>query len=253
MISEQVHGTIMQTEQEFRRVNCLKCLQTLRSLAMQHAHFTIAKGKHAKGIKAVTQADAQAQRLQTKIEQVRWEYPHSRARLRDLGMMPQDIKTFQPFRTNDVRELKQMALKHESLGSGRLVLPWYWRVSLAEEGSADSLQASSTDVAAEYEQSKSDLSLPCFLSKSTFSIPLGIRVQWFRARERYARWQEEVEWLQREAASTVLDFAHRRDIWLSKADTSELPGWAAFCHRQSAVWETMLRAAHGKLHTLLQV
>jgi hypothetical protein len=116
LVTEQVHGPIMQTEREFRRVNCLKSLQTLRSLAMQHAHFTIAKAKHAKGIKAVTRADSQAQRLQTKIEQVHWEYSHSRARLKDLGMTPQDIKTFQPFCANDIRELKQMALKHESLG-----------------------------------------------------------------------------------------------------------------------------------------
>jgi hypothetical protein len=153
----------MQTERDFRRINCLKCLQTLHSLAMQYAHFTIAKGKHAKGIKAVTRADTQAQRLQSKIDQVRWEYSHSRARLKDLGMTPQDIKTFQPFCANDVQDLKQMALKHDSLVSGQLILPWYWRVSLAEEGSSSSLHISATDVAAEYEESKQNEPLAKFL------------------------------------------------------------------------------------------
>jgi hypothetical protein len=69
-------------------------------------------------------------------------------------MTPQDVKTFQPFHSNDVLELKQLALKHDSLGSGRIVLPWYWRVGLAEEGSPSALQGSATDVAAEYEESK---------------------------------------------------------------------------------------------------
>jgi hypothetical protein len=140
-----------------------------------------------------------------------------------------------------------------TLGSGKLVLPWYWRVALAEEGSADSLPSSSTDVAAEYEESKFHTSVYSFHWIPTSPLSPGIRVQWFRARERHARWREEVQWLQREAASTLLDFAHRRDMWLLKADTPEVPGWAAFCHRQSAVWETLLQAAHCKLDSLLQV
>jgi hypothetical protein len=61
VVSEQIHGPIMQTEWEFCCVNCLKCLQTLWSLAMQHAHFTLAQRKHARGIKAITHADTQAQ------------------------------------------------------------------------------------------------------------------------------------------------------------------------------------------------
>jgi hypothetical protein len=82
---------------------------------------------------------------------------------------------------------------------------------------------------------------------------LGIRIQWFHTWERSACWQEEVEWLQREAASTLLDFAHRRDSWWLRADESEMHGWSAFCHQQSAVWGTMIRIACGKLDNLLQV
>lgn len=71
----------------------------------------------------------------------------------------------------------------------------------------------------------------------------GLRVQWFRAHERANRWEEEVHRLQREAASTVLDFEVRRKHWHRLATNADVPGWKAYAYRQSSVWQSLLKAA----------
>lgn len=81
LLTSIVNQPIITTERALRCVSCLKTLQTLRSVAMQHAHLVSAKSKHARGIKAVTRAEGLTHRLQEKMDFVRWEYCHSRARL----------------------------------------------------------------------------------------------------------------------------------------------------------------------------
>lgn len=122
---------------------------------MAHAHMTSAKAKHARGIKSVTRAEALTQRLQSKLEFIRWEYCHSRARLRALGMTPQDAKTFLPLRASDLQQLKQTVSRREQLGDGQIVLPWYWRINLADEGAdSSSINLEATDVVEEYQESE---------------------------------------------------------------------------------------------------
>lgn len=141
--------------QVLRRANCLKALQTLRSVAMQHAHLVSAKSKHARRIKAVTRAEALTHRLQAKLEFVQWEYSHSRAHLRMLGMTSRDQTTFLALRASDIQELKSTVSRQGQLGEGRITLPWYWRVNLADEGyNESSINATAQDVAAEYQESK---------------------------------------------------------------------------------------------------
>lgn len=192
---------------------------------MAHTHLTSAKAKHSRGIKSVTRAEALTQRLQSKLEFVRWEYSHSHARPRTLGMTAHDAKTFLPLRASDFQQLKHMVSRREQLGEGRIILPWYWRINLADEGAnSSSIDMRATDVAAEYQDSGC---LGIGLCIPTLTGLIGLRVQWFHARERYKRWDEEEHWLQREAASTILDFEHRRQTWLEKTQDFKQSGWKA--------------------------
>lgn len=153
-IQSVVSGSILETERELRRVKCLKALQTLRSVAMQHAHLSNSKAKHARGIRAVTRAQDLIQRLTSKMEALRWEYTHSRARLKVLGMTKRDQKTFLSLRASDLQELRFAASKNPRLGEGRIMLPWYWRVNLADEDGTSTLTREATDVSKEYEESE---------------------------------------------------------------------------------------------------
>jgi hypothetical protein len=81
----------------------------------------------------------------------------------------------------------------------------------------------------------------------------GIQVEWFRARERSRRWNEEVHWLRREAATVVLDFSQRSLIWKGRLRLPVSPGRVAYAHRQMAMWYKLSRDAHSRLRHILQV
>lgn len=73
-----------------------------------------------------------------------------------LGMTSQDEKTFLALRTSDLQELKMTVSRWEQLGEGRITLPWYWRVSRAdEEVNLSSIDATAEDIASEYQESMS--------------------------------------------------------------------------------------------------
>lgn len=59
------------------------------------------------------------------------------------------------------------------------------------------------------------------------------------ARERYRRWDEEILWLKREVASTVLTFEHHQRNWSQRAaeafERSRLGYWG-YCNRQARLW-----------------
>lgn len=91
------------------------------------------------------------------------------------------------------------------------------------------------------------------LEQSVLTGSLGLRIQWFRARERYRRWDEELHWLQREASSTILDFEHRRKTWLSRAEDSERQGWKAYAARQASMWRLLLKEASKTCAAIFEV
>lgn len=66
-----------------------------------------------------------------------------------------------------------------------------------------------------------------------------MRVEWFRGRARYERWEEEEQILCREMASVVQTFDAAHKDWLSKADSdfaAFAAGYRAYCSQQSNMW-----------------
>ncbi|KAG8795060.1 hypothetical protein FRC12_018356 [Ceratobasidium sp. 428] len=112
-----------------------------------------------------------------------------------LSLEPQavDGKTtsanaLRPLTPGDLSSLTEDVKKNRSLGQGRIKMPWYWRVNYAP----------SVNDTGDVTLCKSEMAEECSAS---------IRVEWFRGRERYKRWEEEVFWLEREAASCNV-FSH---------------------------------------------
>ncbi|KAF8596303.1 hypothetical protein BDV93DRAFT_563440 [Ceratobasidium sp. AG-I] len=86
-------------------------------------------------------------------------------------------------------------------------------------------------------------------------IRKDIKVEWFLARERYRRWDEEVLWLKREAASVIYDFEHRRRSWTKSAqeakDINRLGLWG-YCNRQAHLWNNLREDAVQRTYHMLE-
>ncbi|KAF8598254.1 hypothetical protein BDV93DRAFT_561517 [Ceratobasidium sp. AG-I] len=225
---------IFATEREVRRVACLKALQSVRTTAIQRAHLLKSKKAHARGIIKVTRAEGAIDCLTTRIAQYRAQYNCSREALHHLGPSAADKHTFRKLQATDLEGLSNLLLGKSQLGEGYVSMPWYWRVQ-ASEGDLDSdeISISKPELRKQYEES--------------------IRVEWFRARERYKRWQEEVEWLQREFATTILDFECRAQIWLKLSEEHTGSGRSAYARRQARVWFALRDDAYDRGSEILKV
>ncbi|KAF8604847.1 hypothetical protein BDV93DRAFT_418974, partial [Ceratobasidium sp. AG-I] len=118
---------------------------------------------------------------------------------------------FQELRADDIQGLVQLLNRKRELGQTNAVLPWFWKVSFTDgEGFTPDEQ---------YQE--------------------NIKVEWFLARERYRRWDEEILWLKREVASTVLTFKHHQRNWNRRADEAfqrTKLGYWSYCNRQARLW-----------------
>ncbi|KAG8750822.1 hypothetical protein FRC11_010018 [Ceratobasidium sp. 423] len=199
-----------------------------------HSFQRSAQKRHVRGTIATTRAESLLRKLSDKIDLAQREYNESRGKLFQLGMSSTDAKTFHVLTDEDIEQLRNLVANQDKLGDGHLVLPWYWRVSLAsDKEDALKMVANGIDVKKEYDES--------------------LRVQWFRARARMERWQEEVLWLQCEAASLIHDFLHRSRTWECIAEDSAAQGWKSYAFSQSDVWHEMAKRTLAHVKPILQL
>ncbi|KAG9097029.1 hypothetical protein FS749_007239 [Ceratobasidium sp. UAMH 11750] len=226
------HPAIVDTEKQLLRVSCLKTLQTARSVTIQRLHVSTSHQKHARGQGLMTQAASHQTRLQECLDFAQWHYNHMRDRLVRLGMSAQDIRTFKPLLLQDLKSLQKDIGKYRPLGEGCIEMPWYWRVDLSHgPEDAEMITSSASVVQDEYNES--------------------LRVEWFRSRERYKRWEEEHQWLQCEAVSIILYFGSCTANWEQKQQHLQTPGWRAYASRQAEVWRTLRKNALATLTPIL--
>lgn len=238
-----------ESERVLRRATCLKALQSVRAVVIQRAHLLKKKNKHTKGIIGVTRAEGLIARLGDRLQHARWEYSSSRLQLISLGLTEQDARTFRALTDQDLKGLTAALEGKDRLGDGHATMPWYWRVELSScDEDAEQVSTSGKAVRAEYEESESR----CNTRGINLRGCVGVRVEWFRARERSRRWEEEVLWLQREAATVIIDYSVRASQWLEKS-THGPPGVRAYSCKQSAMWTTLSESARTKLMTMLTV
>ncbi|QRV88403.1 hypothetical protein RhiJN_16421 [Ceratobasidium sp. AG-Ba] len=219
-------------EYTLRRATCLQAVHRIRVATIQKKQATRSKRRNARGEIMNTRSQAAIDRLGDRVDLAVWEYKNSYKALTKLKLTEEDSKILRPVSKPDLDELWKFLDLDRATGEGYKKAPWLWILTGSEAGSASE---SSQVVEKEIDEAN--------------------RVEWFRGRERYRRWQEEVLWLEREAASIVLDFQSRSEYWerLSHSNHAGVnAGYQSYCVRQRDVWFTMRQDAKNRLHELLK-
>ena len=92
--------------------------------------------------------------------------------------------------------------------------------------------------------------LLCF----TFPTHTVYRVNWLRAKARYARWCEEEVLLRTEMDSSMRWHRHQNSEWLRRvesANSAGLPGHEAYARKQAFLWGRLFGKAEGTFKPLL--
>ncbi|QRV92568.1 hypothetical protein RhiJN_21732 [Ceratobasidium sp. AG-Ba] len=208
-------GTYLPSDCSTTIIKSSQLTEKVRSVSIQRGHLQKNRAKYPKSVATTTRASSHLKRLKDRLDQAVWEYTSSYDRLLRLGMSDSDMQKLQPLHAKDVSNIFEEAGKARSLGEGHVRLPWYWRVDLSE----GSTQSNDVSVQAQNVQKEYSTSL---------------KVEWFRSRERYKRWKEEVDWIERESASLLL-YLHSKSLeWLSRGAIVSSASERAFCLRTSS-------------------
>ncbi|EUC59034.1 hypothetical protein RSOL_293350 [Rhizoctonia solani AG-3 Rhs1AP] len=251
-LPSQVFGQIDRTERskraikielDLRRMECMELLRRIRTASIQKSQLLMGKQKNTQGEIQNTRAQTALNRLSSRIKSATEDYNSLYKAMMTLGMTPEKAKPLRKLHVDDfiglmtiLRSERDIESKKEqrkkglppTVGEGHRRLPWFWTVR----------EGDSSKEAEEQEFTE------------------AIRVEWFRGRERFHRWQEEVVWLRREIASTLLDYRARSDEWLARAESNYSfvnSGYRAYCHRQADIWNELLEDMFHRSLVPLQV
>ncbi|KAG8709320.1 hypothetical protein FRC09_000733 [Ceratobasidium sp. 395] len=80
------------------------------------------------------------------------------------------------------------------------------------------------------------------------------RVEWFRGKARYERWQEEAMILRREMASVLFSFSHEANEWQKRRATTKASfsaGYRSYCNQQTEMWRQLQKDAASRFAAAL--
>ncbi|KAG8695943.1 hypothetical protein FRC11_001090 [Ceratobasidium sp. 423] len=172
---------------------CRDALESLRELLGSKAFALNHKSQQVRGQGATTRARSAIQAQSEKIQKARWRYNNSRDALIRLGDIKDDDEVFKVITDNDLRTLKSYIEEtSRGVGQGHAVISWIWRNTVVRNDGEWEINV--------------------------------LRTEWFRSRERYKRWQEQLILLKREMVMGIRYNLKQREIWKWKA---EQPGVTA--------------------------
>ncbi|KAG8712927.1 hypothetical protein FRC09_019313 [Ceratobasidium sp. 395] len=182
-------------EADIRCADCNDTLDRIRDLL--GAKAVTLKYKHKNHVK-VTRAEAALQTHGENIRKEQWRYNNSRSALIRLGADEGDLNVYQKLQDSDLKYLKDFS-EGESikLGQKEVTIPWIWA------GRSDIYKDEDT-----------------WLAKT-------MKVEWFRARARFTRWEEELKLLKREMVMSYRSFKTYQSIWKFKAEMCAMDGASA--------------------------
>ncbi|KAG8723585.1 hypothetical protein FRC09_002677, partial [Ceratobasidium sp. 395] len=202
---------LAELEGNIRRADCNDTLDRIRNLLGAKASTLKYKYKNLEGHTQSTRAEAALRTHGENIRKEQWRYNNSRSALLRLGADEGDLNVYQKLQDSDLKYLKDYS-EGESvkLGQKEVQMPWIW---LAR---SDLYKDDSTWLA------KSKL-IFMFAQGSTAyyvnSTVAAMKVEWFRARARFTRWEEELKLLKREMVMSYRSFKTYESIWEFKAET----------------------------------
>ncbi|KEP46268.1 hypothetical protein V565_208720, partial [Rhizoctonia solani 123E] len=192
-------SSLAELEGQLRRAMCGDTLETIRQMLGAKAFTVKYKNQHARGQGATTRAQAAIKEQTEKLQQAKWRYTNSRNALLRLGLLGADDKDkYLELTDADLKTLKSYIEEtSRGLRQGHAAIPWIWRTSVVK-------------------------------NKAEWEISI-LRTEWFRSRERYKRWEEQLILLKREMVMGIRSFLKHREIWAWKAvQPSTTPGMQGY-------------------------
>ncbi|KAF8602941.1 hypothetical protein BDV93DRAFT_443337, partial [Ceratobasidium sp. AG-I] len=197
--------TLAEVERELRRGMCRESLESVKRLLGAKKAARQFKDRHVRAQVPTTRANAALKDQEVKIHKAQWRYMNSRDALLSLGFAEADT-AFVELKDDHLKPLTdyyaQYAtwLGHSYDGApGYEGISWIWKSSVAPNTE-------------EWEV-------------------LALKAEWFRSRERYKRWEEELVLLKREMVMTICSFLKYQELWDWKALGPHItPGMRAYAH-----------------------
>ncbi|KAG8715273.1 hypothetical protein FRC08_010769 [Ceratobasidium sp. 394] len=170
---------------------CSDALDCTRDLLGARALTLKFKKANIRGEIRTTRAEAAIRAHTERIHQAQWRYNNSRDGIIRLGASKEDLTIYRRLEKSDLKYLKEFS-EHDSraVGQGHVTISWIWT------GRDEAYKDEDT-----------------WLAQT-------MKVEWFRARERFKRWEEELKLLKREMVMSYRGFKTREEIWMFKAETA---------------------------------
>ncbi|KDN41115.1 hypothetical protein RSAG8_07669, partial [Rhizoctonia solani AG-8 WAC10335] len=196
-------SSLGELEAQLRRAMCRDALESLRELLGAKAFALNYKSRQARGQGSMTRARATIKSQSDQIQKTRWRYNNSRDALIRLGHIKDDDEVFKVITDNDTRTLKEYIEEtSRGVGQGHAVISWIWRNTVVRNDGQWEINV--------------------------------LRTEWFRSRERYKRWQEQLVLLKREMVMGIRSNLKQREIWKWKAEQpSATAGMASYALARS--------------------
>ncbi|EUC54721.1 hypothetical protein RSOL_068660 [Rhizoctonia solani AG-3 Rhs1AP] len=211
-LKEHSTHSLLELELELRRATCNDALRSVRHLLGAKALLLRYKRKHTSGERATTRAEKTMKDHQEKISRAQWRYNNSRGALLRHSAKESDPKTYLEMKNGDLRRLDDYLEESKGLGQGYESIAWIWRPANTPHEEAWQAEA--------------------------------LKTEWFRARQRYRQWEEELKLVKREMVMTVRSYEHRASVWDRKSQANSLNnGMAEYAARRSDYFSRLAKGA----------
>ncbi|KAG8695036.1 hypothetical protein FRC08_008109 [Ceratobasidium sp. 394] len=179
-------SSLADLEKELRRGMCGNSLASTRHDLGARAFAINYKNQHVHGEAAVTRSEAVLRAHSAKIANTRWRYDNSRNALLRLGPSDLDLRRYREMTDGDLRTLKSYLEEvSRGIGQGYNGISWVWCSDAVPHSNEWQINA--------------------------------LKTEWFRSRERYMRWKEQLVLLKREMTMTIRTFKTWEKLWRSRA------------------------------------
>ncbi|QRV77084.1 hypothetical protein RhiJN_05099 [Ceratobasidium sp. AG-Ba] len=198
-------------ERKLRRGTCTDALESVKRLLGGKAAAIKFKNLHISGQVAITRAESAIQKHTAKILKARKRYLNSRQALLQLEPTEVDLDQYRDLEISDLKPLKTYFEEYaQTTGHGKTSMSWIWRSAAAP-------------------------------NKDDWEID-SLKTEWFRSRERFKRWDEQLVLLKREMVMSVRSFRRYEELWKWRATNGQPSlGMSAYALKQSTFFGELAR------------
>ncbi|QRV90347.1 hypothetical protein RhiJN_18365 [Ceratobasidium sp. AG-Ba] len=203
-------SSLSDLEKRLRRGTCVDALQSVKRVLGARSATINFKNANVRGQIATTRSQSIIKGHNAKILKAQWRYENSRGALQALGMVQADQDQFLELRREDLKPLKLYYEEYaQKTGHGITSMSWIWRSEVAPN---DKWQVE------------------------------ALKTEWFRSRERYKRWNEQLILLKREMIMAIRTFQTYQVLWEWRSKNGQpIPGMEVYARQRSRFFGELAR------------